>query len=315
MLGALLCLGLLATPARAEIYEWIDEGGRRHFTDDLNRVPEAERARMRVSPGPGAGAAVSPPASRDPGPAPAERAPTPRARLARDAARQCAARIPPDVRLHIDAEGTLAVAGDGSASAGGGLEAFLDCFRRASRAAQYAQRPFCFDGAVAVPSRWDGALRRLFDKLWAVASAEIEARDVALAVVDGPPILPNGGARGDGERATIVVSLDTLRQVQSWGEPEWAIVRVIAHELAHLALHQDPAASQAGDPTTREYEADELGIYYFEQAGYDCRTWVNAIGPLMVARYDTADNQRRALGAACDLAKQGLRPPRRLAGG
>ena len=53
---------------------------------------------------------------------------------------------------------------------------------------------------------------------------------------------------------------------------------------------------------TKELEADELGIYYFARAGYDCGHWLSKSPP-----YADAATVR----AACDLAIQGLRPPRR----
>lgn len=41
---AALALALAAAPARADVYEWTDARGQPHFTEDLERVPEAERA-------------------------------------------------------------------------------------------------------------------------------------------------------------------------------------------------------------------------------------------------------------------------------
>jgi clan AA aspartic protease (TIGR02281 family) len=41
---AALALALAALPARGEVYEWTDARGQQHFTEDLERVPEAERA-------------------------------------------------------------------------------------------------------------------------------------------------------------------------------------------------------------------------------------------------------------------------------
>lgn len=44
-LVALVLLPVLALPlaASAQLYEWVDEQGRRHFTDDPNRIPEQYR--------------------------------------------------------------------------------------------------------------------------------------------------------------------------------------------------------------------------------------------------------------------------------
>src|SRR6185295_1739458 len=39
---------LLAGPARAEIYRWVDDAGTVHLDDDVARVPEAQRDAARV---------------------------------------------------------------------------------------------------------------------------------------------------------------------------------------------------------------------------------------------------------------------------
>ena len=41
----MLLLGLIP-PVQAEIYQWVDEAGRRHFSDTIARVPAAYRARL-----------------------------------------------------------------------------------------------------------------------------------------------------------------------------------------------------------------------------------------------------------------------------
>ncbi len=43
---------LLATPAWGEIYKWVDEKGKTHFTDDLRRVPADQRPKMPSQPAP-----------------------------------------------------------------------------------------------------------------------------------------------------------------------------------------------------------------------------------------------------------------------
>ena len=62
------------------------------------------------------------------------------------------------------------------------------------------------------------------------------------------------------------------------------------------ALH-GPGRRPLPEPEQREREADALGIYYYERAGYDCRDW---------AASATA-RDRDALRAACDLARRGAR--------
>lgn len=277
LIPALLILALLPVPAAGQVYEWVDERGVRHFTDDLNRVPESHRSRVTVSPWGPAPSSPAPPAAPVPAAPPAG---VPE-RLA----------LPPRPALSRP-----------------------DAVTRPAGPAASEPDLSCFPGAVAVTSRWDAALRRLHDLVRAVAAPDLHGMETDVVVIDGPDTLPSGGACGNPHRATIVVSLDALRQVQKWGDPEWILVRILTHEFAHLALHRDSLLDAwTHDVTAMEYEADELGIYYFEQAGYDCRTWVNSIGVVMVASYDSATNQRHALGAACDLARHAQRPARRLA--
>lgn len=47
----LFCI-LLATPAWGEIYKWVDEKGKTHFTDDLRSVPSDQRPKMPSQPVP-----------------------------------------------------------------------------------------------------------------------------------------------------------------------------------------------------------------------------------------------------------------------
>ncbi len=45
---AALFLALAVGPARAEIYQWVDENGTIHFTDELSSVPPSVRGKSRV---------------------------------------------------------------------------------------------------------------------------------------------------------------------------------------------------------------------------------------------------------------------------
>lgn len=58
-------LALLSTPLRAEIYEWRDAQGNRHFTNNMVNVPEAHQAEARVI---ATGTAALPSAEAAPGP-------------------------------------------------------------------------------------------------------------------------------------------------------------------------------------------------------------------------------------------------------
>ena len=44
----MICVG--AAPARAEVYQWVDERGNLHMTDDLSQVPAAHRLAAELSP-------------------------------------------------------------------------------------------------------------------------------------------------------------------------------------------------------------------------------------------------------------------------
>ena len=46
-----LCV-LFATPAWGEIYKWVDEKGKTHFTDDLRKVPADQRPEKPSQPAP-----------------------------------------------------------------------------------------------------------------------------------------------------------------------------------------------------------------------------------------------------------------------
>src|SRR5215470_16321108 len=66
IVGALL---LSATVAGAEIYEWTDERGVRHWSDNPNRVPEQYRAKPPAPPGAPPQPAEKPRSAPDEGPA------------------------------------------------------------------------------------------------------------------------------------------------------------------------------------------------------------------------------------------------------
>jgi hypothetical protein len=100
---------------------------------------------------------------------------------------------------------------------------------------------------------------------------------------------------------TIIVPVNTLVHGLGATELERTLAQLLAHELAHAARH----AKAEGRTGQVEREADELGVYYSERAGYDCRTW----RPVNPPHQGYAD--RAMVELACHVAKQGLRPPRR----
>ncbi|HEV8585184.1 MAG TPA: DUF4124 domain-containing protein [Methylomirabilota bacterium] len=100
---------------------------------------------------------------------------------------------------------------------------------------------------------------------------------------------------------TIIVPVNTLVGGLGAAELERQLAQLLAHELAHATRH----ATHDGRAGQVEREADELGVYYYERAGYDCRSWI----PINPPHHGYAD--RAMVQLACYLAKQGLRPPRR----
>lgn len=230
-----------------------------------------------------------------------------------EAARECERQIP-YVRVgEIDPDGGLMLQLMVSAQypEGFGKEPFLNCYREKVAEKEFIRNPLCYEGAVAATTPWNEAVQRIYDQVWRVVSEDAAGKDVSLAVVDAPSTLPDAAACGVSRRATVIVSAQTLGRVTSWPDAEPAIVRLIAHELAHVVLHV--GRGQEPDFKTQEYEADELGVYYFERAGFDCQKWVQNIGISITGQYDTEWNLRQAAKAACNLAKAGRKPPRRAA--
>lgn len=171
-------------------------------------------------------------------------------------------------------------------------------------------RPLCAQ-AKAVTSPWDSEIREVWARLWPIVAVEAGRRDVTAVVVEGGHLA--AWTCGDTSAATIAIPAATLRSIQTWAgrrDTKAMIGQLVAHELAHVVLHQN-APARSIDLVTREYEADELGAYYFERAGFNCRVWVEGIGLWKRGGYASDADQREAVGRACDLAKQGQRPPRR----
>jgi hypothetical protein len=100
---------------------------------------------------------------------------------------------------------------------------------------------------------------------------------------------------------TIIVPVSTFIHGLAATELERQLAQLLAHELAHATRH----AKAEGRTGQVEREADELGVYYYERAGYDCRTW----WPVNPPHHGYADKAMVEL--ACQVAKRGLRPPRR----
>jgi hypothetical protein len=170
----------------------------------------------------------------------------------------------------------------------------------------YFSRNLCVKDAVAVTSSWDGQLRRVFDKLWAVAAADAPSHDVVVVAVDGPSTLRTAWTCGNEQRNTIAFSTRALGRLNTWPDAETPVAITVAHELAHVVLHQ---GRSAGATTTRdEIEADTLGVFYFERAGYDCRRWIERQGVAYTEGYAPPEARRLLAETACADAKRGVRP-------
>jgi hypothetical protein len=168
-------------------------------------------------------------------------------------------------------------------------------------------RNLCLRDAVAVSTSWDAQLHRVFERLWVVAAADAEGRDVRIVAVDGPPTLPTAWTCGNERQNTIAFTVTALGRLNTWRDGESLIAITVAHELAHVVLHQgrSPEATTA----RHETEADTLGIFYFERAGYDCRRWVEGQGgPYTESQYASPQARRRLAEAACADARRGIRP-------
>jgi hypothetical protein len=167
------------------------------------------------------------------------------------------------------------------------------------------KRSLCVRDAVAVTSAWDNQLHRIFHRLWTVVSADLPGADVTIVAVDGPPTLPTAWTCGDSRRNTIAFTVRALGRLNTFHEPEPLVAITVAHELAHVLLHQ----GRSWGPTSEaeELEADTLAVYYYERAGYDCRRWIGGEG------YAHTAARMRAAQSACADVKGGMRPALRRA--
>jgi len=174
------------------------------------------------------------------------------------------------------------------------------------------KRDLCGGGIVAVRSPWDRDISDVYAKLLRAADADLRGADLAIVVVKsgttpGRPAF----ACGYRQHATIAVTASAVAEVMESAEPPLLLARLIAHELAHVSLgHLD--AGRAGNDRTDEIDADTLGTYYFERAGYDCRRWVAEVTRVWRAsHWASSEDERKGIGKACDAAKRGERIPRR----
>src|SRR2546426_8780072 len=76
-------------------------------------------------------------------------------------------------------------------------------------------RSLCIRDAVAVSSRWDDQLHRVFDRLSNAAAADIAWEDVVIVAVDGPPTLSTACTCGDVRRSTIAFTVRALARLNT----------------------------------------------------------------------------------------------------
>ena len=170
-------------------------------------------------------------------------------------------------------------------------------------------RPLCLPTAVAVRSPWDPEVTAIFAHLLRAAGADVRDRDPVAVVVEGEGLPTAGVCGGPGVPSTVVIPVRTLQAAWSWpiDTRQTIVATQLAHELAHVALHQERGV---GIPhAVKEAEADALAAYYLERAGFDCQRWVAGIGTWYRANYAAEAEQRPAVEAACARAKRGERPP------
>lgn len=316
----------------AQFYSWTDDKGVTHFTNDLNMIPERYRPQMRIPPATkGTAPAVTPPAAPRPAETPREadlHRPIRETDL-RELIRRTEAILQERERRH-KATAHLKMPPEPPVEQATLwevarwcqirfwnlqlLEPFLQCYAEKLSEKRFTRYPLCFEGMTRVTSPWDGDVQHSYNRVWHVVSSELRGRTVSVSVIDSSERYNLAGAVcSDSHRSSIIVFLKRLEARQSEPDPEAALASIIAHEFAHIVLHQDDKVKGTfpRDWRTGEYEADELGVYYFERAGYDCRRWIDSDFLPARAVYDSLENVRQALKVACALAKAGTRPPRR----
>lgn len=173
-------------------------------------------------------------------------------------------------------------------------------------------RPLCATGIVPVEGPGESRFYRVYERLLVIAKPDLPADIVVSAVLvsgrgssewESTTTAHGSGAgprwawtcidRGGRQRyATIMLSTAALADMERDRDPDAAIARLLAHEFAHVAGMRS------------EDDAERLGVYYAERAGFDCRRWVTGIAPHWIPRED----RRVVLARACVLAKQGVRP-------
>ena len=172
-------------------------------------------------------------------------------------------------------------------------------------------RPLCHETVRPVRSPWDDEVRRAFERIVRTATDELP-RDREVVVVDGLLMAP-AAVCGHHEQITVMLSAAFLDEMNEWSARATLLTRFVAHELAHVALGHLALGDLSDHGATLEQEAEELAAFYLERSGTPCRDWVDVIGiPWTSPAWPGPDAERVAIAQACELARRGERPPRRL---
>jgi hypothetical protein len=166
----------------------------------------------------------------------------------------------------------------------------------------------CRPGARAVRTPYDGDVIDTYERIAAIAHGDLP-RDRSLVIVDDLRDAA-GLACGDADAFTIAVNAQVLHEMREWPARRVLLARLIAHEVAHVALGHLRRPNL--DLVAMEREADELAAFYLERAGIPCRDWVDVVGiGWWSLGWPSVKAEREAISAACELARRGERPPRR----
>lgn len=167
-------------------------------------------------------------------------------------------------------------------------------------------RPLCAPEFVPVTTTLDPLVARAFARIHSAAHADVPSgMDLAVVVADGRDRDASLCAL-DRTTGVVILGLRGLRVAAQEADTEQIIAWNIAHEIAHAALHVGTATPYA----RAELEADDLGVLFFERAGYDCRWVITMKRDHTIYRQGSRDESVARVTEACRLAKLGQRPPR-----
>ncbi|MBM4439774.1 MAG: hypothetical protein FJ027_05110 [Candidatus Rokubacteria bacterium] len=178
--------------------------------------------------------------------------------------------------------------------------------------------PVCGVDLRPVVTAHDADLRRVFDLVAAVARpdlpraryTDVPAVKLEVVAVERPWRERHhvAGVCRRGSVALVVVNAAALPELLRHGAVPLATV--LGHELAHVTLDHEATGERV---PAFELEADELGMYYAQRAGFPCRSVVGSSYDTDAARmWPDPAKYRAAVAAACAGAMRGVRPAGRF---